>query len=107
MSGKPRDPGRPGGARSNDGAVARTWDWSGVDPSTAVVETVAGAGGRDPVDLEPVFGAVDPDALNALVRSGGTAPGARGVSVSFTYAGRRVTVRDTGEVRADPTTPAE
>lgn len=67
--------------------------------SERVVEEVAGATGRDAVTLPPLYDAVDPDALDALV------DGSSDVQISFVYAGYEVTVesdqRITLEERSD------
>lgn len=69
-----------------DGSVDR----NGVEqPSIAVLEAVATATNRDPIDLPRLHDYVDPDALDALV-STGSADGS--VSVSFDYDGLEVTV---------------
>ncbi len=75
--------------------VRTRYEWSATHPSTAVVESVAAAVGRDPAAIGPLYESVDPDALDALVLSDGVA-GA--VTVSVTLAGCRVTVRGSGEV---------
>jgi len=58
-------------------------------PSIAVLEAVATATNRDPIDLPRLHDYVDPDALDALV-SAESADGS--VSVSFDYDGLEVTV---------------
>lgn len=60
--------------------------------SVRVIRTVADATDRDASELPPLYGAVDPDALDALVE--GMADG----EVSFTYAGQDVTVTSSGHV---------
>jgi hypothetical protein len=69
------------------------YEWSSTYPSTAVVESVAAAVGRDPVAIGPLYESVDPDALDALVLSDAGA-----VTISVTLAGCQVTVRGSGEV---------
>lgn len=65
--------------------------------SVAVVEAVADAEGVDPVGLEtPLYEAVDPDALEALVGASGHG-GFEGY-VSFVYCGYDVTVDPRGGV---------
>ena len=69
--------------------------------ASAIVETVATEEGVDPVDLdEPLYAAIDPDALDRLFRS---APAGSGIAgrVTFTYAGYDVTVQATGDVRVE------
>lgn len=73
--------------------TART---STPDVTTAVVGAVADAKAVDPLDLPPLYEAVDPDALGDLV--GGAAGGAR---IEFAYAGCRVVVRGDGTVAVD------
>lgn len=66
--------------------------------SQVVVEAVASAEGVDPLDLEvPLYDAVDPDALDALFRSGATVDG----RVEFEYHGYEVTVTGDGHVTLD------
>ncbi len=64
-----------------------------------VLRAVADAKGVDPVDLDvPLNTVVDPDALDALLRS---RPGERQHSASrvqFTYSGYEVSVHGTGRV---------
>ena len=80
---------------------SRQYDWSSVSPSTAVVETVAAATGRNAIDLDPLYEAVNPDALDAVVTSSADGIGA-GAEVWFTYDRCRVTVGADGTVRAVP-----
>ncbi|MFB6171889.1 MAG: HalOD1 output domain-containing protein [Haloarculaceae archaeon] len=75
--------------------TARRYDWSETPPSYAVVETVARADGTDPVDLGPLYEQVDPDALDALLAD------ARGVAVTFPFAGHEVTVGSDGVIEVD------
>ena len=65
--------------------------------SETVVITVAEATGVDPLELEPLYEVVDPDALNRLFRS---APGF--VEVSFRMANCEVVVHCDGEVVVTP-----
>jgi hypothetical protein len=81
--------------------VSRQYDWSSVSPSTAVVEAVSAATGRDGHDLEPLYETVDPDAFDALV--GISTDGEEAdIEVRFNYAGCHVTIRGDGEVRSRP-----
>lgn len=61
--------------------------------SSSVIDAVATDCGADPLELDPLYEVIDPDALDAMFR-GRDAPG----SVSFVYAGRQVTVTADGEV---------
>jgi hypothetical protein len=63
--------------------------------SERIVWTVATAADRDPLELPPLYDAIDPDALDALVdrMSDGT--------VSFAYAGYEVTVRSDESIDLD------
>ena len=59
--------------------------------SQAVLETVADAAACDTTDLEPLYRAIDPEALDAVLAprpSGDSGP----VGVAFTYDDYRVTV---------------
>lgn len=60
-------------------------------PSETLVSAVAERKGVDPIELEPLYSVVDPDALDTIVGSGGES-----VELSFDYAGYRVTVEPDG-----------
>jgi len=64
-----------------------------------VAEAVAEAKGVDALDLDPIYGVIDPDALDAVVQSMGSEG-----SVAFEYEGFSVTV--TGDGRIDVTRPS-
>ena len=73
--------------------------------SETVVAAVAEATGVDPLDLDPLYDVVDPDALNALFDSAGTSPPAH-LELSFTMADCAVVVRGDGEVVVTPPSEA-
>lgn len=53
-----------------DAEPLRTFDWTASDgPAYAVVAAVAAAADESPVDIEPLYGAVDPGALDRLLTS--------------------------------------
>lgn len=64
-------------------------------PVYAVVSAVAEAEDADPVDLPPLYNAIDPDALNDLFTS---RPEQTVERVTFRYVGYDVVVRGNGEV---------
>ena len=78
------------------------YDWSSTSPSTAVIDTVATAVDTDPINMQPLYESVDPDALDTLIQSNGAATERGTVTVSFVFAGRQVTVHSTGEVVVRP-----
>lgn len=69
-------------------------------PSLEVVETVADATDRDPMDLPQLNDYVDPDALDKLLGSV-AAKDAEPAHVTFDYDGVRVTVDSTGAVTVE------
>lgn len=95
-------PGDDGPAGSRDEVIRATFDWSEVTPSTAVVETVAIAANRDPLELEPLFDSVDPDALDTLVRSTENDSPDGNATVRFVHDGYEVTVHRDGTVVVRP-----
>lgn len=100
---KSRRPDVDNGSTANAGGSIRAeFDWSEVPPSTAVVETVAIAADREPMALEPLYDVIDPDALDALMRSGGTNSTNGTVTVAFALEGYEVTVRRDGAVVVRP-----
>lgn len=64
--------------------------------SHQVVEAVAEAEGATPLELEPLYDSVDPDALDALARRGSS-----DVAIEFTYENYRVRVGDSNRVRIE------
>lgn len=64
----------------------------------AIVRAVADVTGRDPMDLQPLATAIDPDAVEALFPQ---SPGGDPRSLTFHYAGCRVTV-DREAVTVEP-----
>lgn len=85
-----------------DGVIQAEYDWSLLAPSTAVIETVAIATNREPTGLDSLFETVDPEALDALVRSSGPHTTERDVTVRFGFAGHDVTVQNNGMVVIEP-----
>lgn len=84
--------------------ITKHWDRDSEDtPVYAVVSAVAEADGTDPVELPPLYEAIDSEALNALftARSETTVG-----KVAFQYAGYNVTVRGNGEVHVRSTPEA-
>ena len=88
-----------------DTASARTrrrFDWTETKPSTAVVHVVATALEVAPTDVEPLYTAVDPDALDRIVVDPVGDRDTAAVEVSFTFADRKVTVEGAGAVVVEP-----
>lgn len=103
MTGPDReDEGDP--ATGEDGIVRAEFDWSSRSPSRAVVEVVAIAANAEPTTLGPLYDSVDPDALDALVRPGGSGSEGGAVTVEFELAGRDVRVHSAGVVVVFPAT---
>ena len=88
-----------------DGGTYHTWCNNGAyDPaSTAVVFTVASVLGVDIDDLDALSTAVEPDALDALLRHWRRDDDRKGGAISFPFATCSVTVRSSGEIVIDPT----
>lgn len=74
-------------------SVVREWSHR-QPPSQVVVETVSELTGRDPVTMEPLFGWIDPDALDRLAGVGSRSPGEGTASVTFRYLDCTVLVSD-------------
>jgi len=74
---------------------------SSQSPSERVVAAVAETEGVDPRNLTPLYEAVDPEALDALLQRRGNSPGIDGIGVTFTYHGYEVTVREDGRILLD------
>ncbi len=86
------------GSDGETGVVRAQFDWASVAPSTAVVETLAVATDREPTAMDPLYDVVDPDALDAFLRTDGTRTDAAATAVTFEMERREVVVRATGDV---------
>jgi len=80
-----------------EGVVERRHDPAVGSTSEVVVYAVAEATGIDPLELDPLRGTVDPDALDALFRNADDS-----TLISFSYAGCDVSVSSQGRVVAAP-----
>ncbi|MFC4406021.1 HalOD1 output domain-containing protein [Haloarchaeobius iranensis] len=72
--------------------VQRQFDFEGIDPSMAVVQTLAEATEQPPLQVETLFDYIDPDALDTLLRSSGHGDFEPVTSVVFSIEERTVTV---------------
>lgn len=77
------------------------FDWTTYESaSQAVVAAAADESGNHPCELAPLYGAVDPDALNALFRPGDAEPPRFvGGTVGFDYLEYRVELESGGRGR--------
>lgn len=66
--------------------------------SDEVISAVAAARGADPLDLDPLNEAIDPDALDALYRRDGRERASTPDRLEFTYSGCGVVVDEGGSV---------
>jgi hypothetical protein len=89
-------------APTGEGTIRADFDWSAVDPSTAVVETVAIAADRKPTTIQPLYDAIDPGALDTFLRSGELDSTTPERAVSFTYMDYQVTVTGEGSITVSP-----
>ncbi|GAA0242506.1 HalOD1 output domain-containing protein [Haladaptatus pallidirubidus] len=83
-------------------AIQTQYEWSAIEPSTAVVETVAQVAHCDQQELSPLYECIDPDALDAIIAPPLAQNTDTTVSISFTYTGYSVTVHSTGAVHVAP-----
>ncbi|MDS0476310.1 HalOD1 output domain-containing protein [Natrinema sp. 1APR25-10V2] len=79
--------------------TSTTLDYQNDSISLRVVEAIAAATGTDPHELDPLYHAVDPEALDQLFQSHSSAD----VRVEFGYHGSLVEVRSDGTVAIDGT----
>jgi hypothetical protein len=66
--------------------------------STAIVDTLAEAKGVDPLELDPLYDVVDPDALDALFSPSDESDDSRFGRVTFRTSGYEVEATSTGRV---------
>lgn len=84
-------------AETDSITVQHSWDDS-EQPAVSIATAVAAATGRPMTDLPPLHHYVDTDALDTLLTSGSSA-----IEITFSYAGRLVSVYGDGtiEIAAD------
>lgn len=63
-------------------------------PVEGIIKTVAAISNVDPTDLDPLYPAIDPDALDSLFRRESA-----GTSVEFTYVGYLVNITGDGVIK--------
>jgi len=74
------------------------FDWTTAESaSQAVVAAVADESGADPCGIEPLYGAVDTDALDALFQTGDVHRRFAGGRVAFDYLDYRVELDGSGQ----------
>lgn len=78
------------------------FDFSKVSATTAIVETVATAAGRDELAMDPLAETVPPDPIDDLFRSDRAGVPDSDAELTLTYSGFRVTVEGDGTVTARP-----
>ncbi|WP_128224230.1 HalOD1 output domain-containing protein [Halobacteriaceae archaeon SHR40] len=86
------------GTSADRAAVTRSWD---PDDSflLPLIEAITERTDRSTEEIEPVYSAIDPDALETILsRDERTGT----IQVSFTYEGCEVTLSNTGELVVDP-----
>ncbi|AFO55866.1 MULTISPECIES: HalOD1 output domain-containing protein [Natrinema] len=82
-----------------DADFVTTFDPADERPSNAVVTAVAVVRDVPPIELSPLYDAVDPDALDAIVEHAQRVGNGGTHWVWFTYEGVDVGVRSDGEIR--------
>lgn len=93
----------PSTSDPSDRRYEATFDPAGDSASEAVLEAVGAAAGVDPLELEPLYAVVDPDAIDALCAHARRTDGNRAHILRFSYAGFDVDVRTDGRIRvSDP-----
>jgi len=74
-------------------------DWEGPNSSyVTIVETVSAATGQEPTSIEPLYSALDPEALELLLYTGRDS----NVHITFTFEECTVSVTGHGEVVVEP-----
>lgn len=95
--------GKGHGRGPGDLPIQTQHDWSdGTEISASVIHAVAAVVDREPTTLEPLYDAVDPDALDQLFRSRRTGTGGSRLVVSFPFNGCHVTVEADGTISIGP-----
>lgn len=81
---------------ADDGAYRVLYDPEDVAPSTAVISAVAALTDTDPLDIEPLHSAIDPDALDTIATD---QPAEGDLKVTFNLDSHAVTVKSSGSLQ--------
>ncbi|MDG5758491.1 hypothetical protein QA600_03960 [Natronococcus sp. A-GB1] len=93
----------PSNSDPSDRRYETTFDPAGDSASEAVLDAVGTAADVDPLELEPLYAVIDPDAIDSLCAHARRTAGNRTHSLRFSYAGFDVDVRTDGRIRvSDP-----
>ena len=76
-----------------------SWANQHESPSEAIVATIAAKESVTETNLPPLYGQIDPDALDTLVAGQSN----NGIQISFTYSGYTVRIRDSETIEITPT----
>lgn len=87
---------------SDDSALEQdplqTVEWQKPDsPSAAVIREVSDLWGADPIEMDPLYNHVDPDALDRLLKSNGPRQAGNDVKVEFQYQDYRIILHAHGK----------
>ncbi|WP_440766047.1 HalOD1 output domain-containing protein [Natronorubrum sp. DTA7] len=81
----------------DENAYWAIYRFGGNSPSIAVVSAVAAVSGIDPLDMEPLYSAIDPDAFDELVTR--TEHAGDELQITFEFHDCEVAVNSTGSLK--------
>lgn len=84
-------------ANISDDSPVPNASWTDEQPSTIVIETIAEICDTDPLEMPPLYNAIDPEALDKLLISAAEA-GDQAIELSFAYNGFTVVLLSNGLV---------
>jgi len=93
--------------RPETGTYRVTFSEESEPPSTVLIEAIETIADQDFHEFDPLYTALEPNALDELFRSTRTRPRPTEGRVQFTYQGYEVTVRSAGVVEIRPTAGAD
>lgn len=83
--------------RPTDSEPQHGFEWTTADgPSSAVVQAVSTVADEDPLDIEPLYDVVDPDALDTLFTQSQYYHGPPNGSIQFEYHSYTVVIKANG-----------
>lgn len=79
-----------------------TFDGTKIDPSIAIIETIASISETRPTNLDPLYEVIDPTELDSIVLHQGTTRQRGDCSIEFTYMDYTVSVKSYGRIVVRP-----
>ncbi|WP_231189416.1 HalOD1 output domain-containing protein [Haladaptatus sp. DYF46] len=84
--------------------IQKSFEWSSISPSKAIVKTISHAKNCRTDDIQPLYRSIDPDALDKVMASTSVLRKDTTRTIMFDHEGYTVTVHSSGDLYVCPVT---